>query len=212
MYQAIDSDAALAPPSLQLVEEISHRVLNEYTEAILTLSAAAQRSSDKGSRDTLAWAAHRLQAHAEAHRALLPPMTGASTNLADYVGQVCAALYEAALSDNQVRIALQVDDVWLEPERCWRIGLIVAELVRNAARHGLRRSAGSISVRIKSGPSGVNCLVCDNGRAEGQAEPGRGQRLVRGLAQEIGGYVDWWFTPLGCLARLRVPAPPTTPP
>jgi hypothetical protein len=34
---------------------------------------------------------------------------------------------------------------------------------------------------------------------------GRGRRLARAIAAELGGSVDWWFSPTGSLARLEVP-------
>ena len=79
-------EAALPRPSLELVEELNHRVVNEYAEAIACLTAAARRSPSPFARKALTDAAHRLMAHADAHRALLPPPVEGMVSLADYVG------------------------------------------------------------------------------------------------------------------------------
>ena len=189
---------------LHLVEEISHRVANEYAEAIAGLSLAAAGSPRSEVQQALRAAAERLRAHAETHRALLPPVNG-QVNLADYVGRLCAAFSKATLADRRVRLAVETDEVWLTSDRAWRVGLAVAELVRNAARHGLQGRAGAIVVRIAIACEDVVCSVCDDGAANTAVEPGRGVGLVRALAAELGGSVEWWFSPRGSLARLRAP-------
>jgi len=189
---------------LHLVEEISHRVANEYAEAIAGLSLAAAGSPRSDVQEALRAAAERLRAHAETHRALLPPVRG-EVDLADYVGRLCAAFSKAALADRRIRLAVETDEVWMASGRAWRVGLAVAELVRNAARHGLRGRAGAIVVRIAREDDDVVCSVCDDGAAEAIVEPGRGVGLVQALAGELDGSVEWWFTPRGSLARVRAP-------
>jgi two-component sensor histidine kinase len=100
---------------------------------------------------------------------------------------------------------VKTDEIWLEAERCWRIGLIVSELIRNAARHGLKGRSGSIVVALSGADRKVRCLVSDDGCAMPDPPEGRGRRLVRTLAAELGGEVDWWFTPSGSSVGLQCP-------
>jgi two-component sensor histidine kinase len=189
---------------LHLVEEISHRVANEYAEAIAGLSLAASGCAHDEVRQALRAAAERLHAHAESHRALLPPIS-AHANLADYVGRVCNAYARATLAARRVRLEMETDEVWMASDRAWRIGLVVAELVRNAARHGLRDRAGTILVQIAQAGDEVICTVGDNGSASTASQPGRGVAVVRALAVDLGGSVDWRFGRGGSVARLRAP-------
>lgn len=206
MLQGFTTGFAAGATQLSLVEEINHRVINEYCEAISSLSLAAARADSPGARDDLALAAERLRAHAETHRALLPPATAEVVDLTDYVARICVSLSRASLADMGVHIALTSDEIFLDAERCWRIGLILTELVRNAARHGLGGRAGSISIRIQALDGGVSCLVRDYGaQARHASRPGRGRRLVETLAAELGGSVDWRFTPIGCIAHFQMP-------
>jgi hypothetical protein len=51
----------------------------------------------------------------------------------------------------------------------------------------------------------VICLVCDSGGAVAKPAPGRGQQLIRSVAAELGGTVDWAFTSASSIARLDFP-------
>lgn len=189
---------------LHLVEEISHRVANEYAEAIASLTRAAAGPATGETRQALRRAVDRLHAHAENHRALLPPREE-RVNLADYIGRLCAAFARASLVDRQIQLTLETDEIWLASDRAWRLGLVVAELIRNAARHGLRGRAGAIVVRITLSHDEVICLVGDDGHLLTDLRSGRGMGLIRALAEELEGRVDWWPGEHGCVACLRAP-------
>jgi two-component sensor histidine kinase len=200
-------EPTFASQPFHLVEEFTHRVVNEYTDAIGTLSLAATQTTSRQAQHAINHAMNRLKAHAEAHRALQTPHAEGAVDLAEYIGRLCASISRASLDEREIRLLVEVDDIWLDARRCWRVGLIVAELVRNAARHGLPQGSGCIMVTIADTAEGFSCAVRDNGRSESaNPSPGRGQRLVRILAAELGGAVDWSFTPTGCLAVLEVPA------
>ncbi len=191
---------------LYLVDEISHRVMNEYSAAICDLSLAAGRSASAQARATLNRVAERLQVHAEAHRALLAPADDQIVDLSDYLGRICASMSKALLADREIRLLAEMDEVWTDSGRCWRIGLIVSELIRNAVRHGLAgRSGGCIRLALTRTPDAVSCVVSDNGAGGSDFKQGRGRRLVEMLASELGGVVTWRFTPVGCIAELEFP-------
>ena len=199
------AEEVMASPALLLLEELNHRVINEFTEAISTLSLA-QRASDSETQAALRSAAARLQAHAEAHRALMPPLKGGRVNLAQYLSSLCAALASASLADRGVQLTLRIDDMTVAAERSWRIGLVIVELVRNAWRHGFAGGAGAIIVRVAKQGGTITCVVGDNGRGGTSLGQGRGQQIIRSIAAELGGTVDWFLSPAGSLARLQIPA------
>jgi two-component sensor histidine kinase len=202
------AQAPLQP--LHLIDEISHRVVNEYTEAICALGLAAAAAPGLQARAALTFAAGRLRAQVEAHRALQAPFAAGPIDLADYLGDVCARLAKAPLADAGVRLSVDADEVWLDPARSWRVGLIVAELIRNAVRHGLAGGAGHVWVTLGEAAGRVSCEVRDDGHGR-PAAGGRGRRLVQALAADLGGSVDWAFTTTGCSVRLSF-AKPAAPP
>ena len=204
MAQASE-DAVPALQPLHLIEEITHRVVNEYTEAICALALAAASSPNVQAQLTLTSAATRLHAHVEAHRALQAPFAEGPLNLAEYVTRLCERLTKAPLAENGVRLTVSTDEIWLDADRSWRVGLIVAELIRNAVRHGLCGKPGSIWVELAEANDRITCSVCNDGGGVPTERVGRGRRLVQALAGELGGMVDWTFAPGGCLARLEFP-------
>jgi two-component sensor histidine kinase len=202
---AMISEIGSSPQPLFLVEEFNHRVLNEYAEAISSLALAAAAAPDKGSELALTAAAIRLRAHAEAHRALQAPIYDGPMDLAAYVVHLCASLSKAHLAGRGVRLTVRADEVWLDADRGWRVGLIIAELIRNAARHGLSGGPGAIGVEIAETAEHISCSVYDDGRGASGPVIGRGRRVVMALADELAGEVNWSFAPTGCCARLEFP-------
>jgi hypothetical protein len=82
------------------------------------------------------------------------------------------------------------DDLRLEGERCWRLGLIVSELLTNVARHA--RFDGrhpEAKVKLLLAGSVVRCAVSDNGSASDLIVRGRGLTIVGELASSLGGRV-----------------------
>lgn len=204
MLQNIAPRASAAPAALHLVEEISHRVVNEFSEAIAMITLAARGESGTV-RTALEQAADRLRVHARSHSALLPPRTEGLMDLAEHLEGVCGAMSGAFIADKGNRLMLSADAAMLPAATCWRIGLIVAELVRNAARHGLAGEPGLIFVRVAAEPGALSCVVRDTGTVSGTPKAGLGQKLVRNLAAELGGSVDWRFGPDGTTARVTFP-------
>jgi two-component sensor histidine kinase len=204
------SDASIGRAPLMLVGEISHRVLNEYTHAIATLALARAETTDRTAHRALAAAERRLLAYAALHRALQPPPALRPYDLGSYLEEVCSALACASLQDHGVRLTLIPGDVSLAADRCWRVALIVAELVNNAVRHAFRSGGGSVLVEVDvDGPS-ILCRVSDDGQpASAEPTPGLGRDIIESLAQALGGVIQWRFEPIGTSAVLRIPADPT---
>ena len=198
------SAASCQPLALHLVEEINHRVVNEYAEAIAILTLAASRRSTTADC-ALKRAAERLRAHAEAHRALLAPRADGPIDLGHHIGKLCSSLSGASLEERGIDLSLSTDEIWIDGARGWRAGLIVAELIRNAVRHGLQGRSGIIGVEVRKKGSRIQCIVSDDGRAASNPAEGRGRRLVRALAAELHGSVNWRFTNSGSIADVEFP-------
>lgn len=194
--------------SLVLVSEISHRVVNEYTQAIASIRLAAARLASDEGRKILTDAAITLRNFAAAHQALQLPRQAQAVNLGDYLARLCAASIAAGLQDRGVALKLSCDAIHLSSDRCWRVALIVSELVTNSVRHGLRGQPGQINIQLVENGDLVACRVSDNGSAETSAQPARGLSVVKGLATELHGEVCWRFGPSGTTALLTFPLIP----
>jgi two-component sensor histidine kinase len=182
---------------LLLVEEITHRVVNEYTVAIASISLEASQIADVDARAALQRVVEKLAAFAQAHRALQSPAASDDLRLGDYLERLCAALSVASLSDCGVHLILLEDEITLAPERCWRVGLIIAELITNAVKHGLKGRGGLVVVELRRVGTEVHCHVADNGGSTPNPPASRGRRVVDDI--------DWRFGPDGVTARLAFP-------
>jgi two-component sensor histidine kinase len=93
----------------------------------------------------------------------------------------------------------------MDSERCWRLGMIVSELITNAARHAFRNCGGVIRVELSSSESFVACRVMDNGTVDKDVRPGRGLKIVEALTKELAGNVNWSFGPHGVRSVITFP-------
>jgi two-component sensor histidine kinase len=204
------SNARAGPSSVEpllLVEEISHRVVNELTVAILSLRHEAGQIVDTDARIALQRVAVRLSAFAEAHRALRSPEVASDISLGDYLSHLFEVLCQSSLRDHKLTLVLLDDDIILQPDWCWRIGLILTELVTNSVKHGLRRRAGAIVVEVGRIGAELRCAVADDGGVTTKSDqvPSHGSRIVQRLAAELGGGVHWNFRSTGVTAVLKLP-------
>jgi two-component sensor histidine kinase len=197
------SDARLAPASLCLAEEFTSRIVDEYVQAVHALALAAAATADAEAQATLASIAIRLRAQVETYRALQAPPTDDLMDLTGHIAGICASLSRSSLAG--VRLAVDAEAIWLDAYRCWRVGLIIAELIHDAVRHGSSDGPGTIWVEIADVSGRIRCLVCDDRHSPQQRQSRRSQGLVQALATELSGSIDWTFPPAGCVAHLEFP-------
>src|SRR5271170_7257242 len=136
-----------AEPWLYLAE-MAHRVANEYSLAVSSLSLAAVRSESREAKDALTAAAARLRRYAVVHRALQAPVDTGEIDLSDHLRTLCCAMVEASLAERGICLTLVDLPVFLDNFMCWKIGLIVSELVTNAMRHAFHGNGGAITVEV----------------------------------------------------------------
>jgi two-component sensor histidine kinase len=91
------------------------------------------------------------------------------------------------LEPRKVNLVLAPQPLRLEAERCWRLGLIVYELIINAAWHAFPRGEGEVRLELlRTGPF-VECRVSDNGSSPPKIRPGNGLKIVDELARSLEG-------------------------
>jgi two-component sensor histidine kinase len=188
-----------------LLREFSHRINNEFASAIGVISRAASRCESKTTKAVLEEVQDQLYNHAQVHHALQMPEYSTLTEACAYLQQLCRVISRSKLEPNGIKLIFGSDSFWMEAERCWRLGLIVSELVTNAARHAFRGPNGIIRVEIQPSSSSVHCRVTDNGYGNAEGRPGRGLKIVQALASSLGGTIDHHFTSEGTVVSLVFP-------
>src|SRR5258706_16229153 len=118
------------------------------------------------------------------------PDQGRLTDAARYLQQLCFAITKYRLDRLAIRVLFSADDLRLEGERCWKLGLIVSELRTNVARQA-QFDAGhpELGVELMLAGNVVRCRVSDNGSAPEPIRSGRGLAIIGELASSLGGRV-----------------------
>jgi two-component sensor histidine kinase len=188
-----------------LLDELTHRVSNELASAIGIVTAAAARSSASEVKVALGRVRERLESWARVQLALRMPDYDTLIDASIYLRQLCHALLSSQLSWQGIELTVDAPPLQLHSVQCWRMGLIVAELVTNSARHAFSGNGGIIHVELLSWDAAVECCVEDNGCAARDVRPGRGLRIVAALTEKLGGAVDHRFGPQGTRSTLTFP-------
>ena len=189
------------PDGSLLLRELDHRIKNELTSAICAVSAKAVQSDSVAVKAALLDVVDFLHQWADVHRALRMPDQARLTDAARYLQQLCFAMTKYRLDCLAIRVLFSADDLRLEGERCWKLGLIVSELLTNVARH-VQFDARHPELRVKLMLAGnvVKCGVSDNGSAPEPIRRGRGLTIVGELASSLGAAFICPASPKGSLS------------
>jgi two-component sensor histidine kinase len=167
-----------------MAKEIDHRVMNslQFVSSLLNMQS---RSTEMGEASHhLQLAANRVAAVAQVHRHFIAEGSD-TTSCIGFLRKLCSDL-ESVLGQE---VSVRGDEGDVPTRTIQPIGLLVNELVTNAAKHG----AGLIEVNYQV-CDGVHTLsVCDAGEGlppdfdQAQARTSLGMRVVTVLVSQLGG-------------------------
>lgn len=188
-----------------LLDELNHRISNEFASLIAIVSRAAAASGNDEVKRALRGVTQLLHHHAQVHRALRPPDRETLVSAEEYLGELCRSISRSKLDHMNIDLELAAPPLLLESGRCWRLGMIVSELITNAARHAFAGQPGRIRVELLRAGGWVKCKVCDNGSAAAHNQPGRGLRIVEELSKALDGRIARKFGSAGTTSILVFP-------
>jgi two-component sensor histidine kinase len=171
-----------------LLREMHHRLANTLTvlASVIRHEFAVSVSPDVSRSLTRCEA--RIVAFGKLNRALAIGAVDKRISLRCYVERLCEALSEALLGPFGIRCEVFVDAGEFPAEQCERLGLVICELVMNAAKHGfIGRKDGGVRVEIQKESGSWVCIVADNGVGTKSAPSGTGSKIVEQLVAAIGG-------------------------
>ena len=178
------------PDGSLLLRELNHRVNNELTSTICTISAKAMRSDDVAVKAALLDVVELLHDCADVHKAIRMPDPGRLADAARYLQDLCFSITKYRLNRLSIRLLCSADDLRLDGERCWKLGLIVSELLTNVAQHArFDDRHPEAKVELLRAGNLVRCTVSDNGMPSDLIVRGRGLGIVGELASSLGGRV-----------------------
>lgn len=174
----------------ELFHELNHRVKNNLMIVSAMLSMQSRASQNPEVRRELQQAVDRIQTISEVHSTLYRTGAVETVNFALYVQTLCDRL-SASLLDGRIELSVATEPVTMPMGEAVQLGIILNELVTNAAKHAYPEPAGGrIEVDCRRGARGLELTVRDFGQGmadKSGREAGMGTRLVRSLVQQLHG-------------------------
>jgi PAS domain S-box-containing protein len=193
-----------------LVREADHRIKNSLQLVGSLLTLQRSRLSDPDAIAALDGAISRVMAVGEAHRALHQSSDLRHVALDEMLRDLCAhvgALNPAVTFRAACPAALKLDT-----ERAIPLGLVVSELLTNAAKHAYPLASGEVRITVSVADAWFEIVVADAGVGIAATASPRGRlgsTIIRALAGQIGAEMDVTSAPgQGTSTRLRVPRRP----
>lgn len=181
-------------PEGVLLRESHHRVADGVASALDLVSAAIVRAEGAEAKAALSDVASLLHGHAEVHLMLARPQGEALVDAAAHVRKLGCAMRRSRLDGMKIQLIFDTECVPLQSERCWRLGLIVHDLIASAAKHAcFDARAGEIKVKLTRRGALVNCIVLDNGSRSARSDSGRRVRTDNDLARSLGSRIEQGF-------------------
>ncbi|MGA2895413.1 MAG: sensor histidine kinase [Xanthobacteraceae bacterium] len=196
----------LFPEGRLLLSELTHRVNNEFASAINVVSVAAARAHNGEVKVALDAVTDCFQRHALVHHALQMPEYRTQVDAAAYLRRLCLSISRATLDCKNIKLVLVDHPISMQSDRCWQLGMIVYELITNAARHAFDGRDGEIRVELFPSGSFVECRVSDNGSGPADFRPGRGLKIVEALVDGLDGRFEQRFGAQGSTTVVFFPA------
>jgi two-component sensor histidine kinase len=206
-FAIVEPDARLAS------QEANHRFMNTLAALHGLLRRDFDAFADPAVRNAVSVFSSRIHAFASVHRTLSAESDGeAWIDAPAHLGGLCEKLCAAHLAPRGLHCEFRSDPGRLPRETCQKLGLIIVELVTNAAKHAfVGRSGGRVGVCLRRAEEGWICQVSDNGSGLRGGASGDGMKLVHGLARALDGVLRIHSDPGGVIATLRFPEPPPSP-
>ncbi|HEY9234093.1 MULTISPECIES: sensor histidine kinase [Phenylobacterium] len=176
-----------------LLRELNHRVKNNFQMVEALLDMQRRRAKDDQAAAALSDALRRVHSMAQAHAFLYSPENAVEQiDLGDYLHELCSSLSDSLLQNGLVRLDCRTASWSVSRDRAVAVGLVVNELVTNAAKYAFPDGrSGQILVALSGRPEGCELTVADDGigmpgvpliKAEGM-----GRKLVESFARQSGG-------------------------
>jgi two-component sensor histidine kinase len=176
-----------------LLREVNHRVKNNFSIVTAFLTLQSRRAASPDVKEALSTAASRVRALAHANDNLYSD-TGGDVDLEFYIPELCDATSKALFLPDSVTLTCECGSARMERDRAIAIGLIINELLTNAAKHAFEgRDRGQITVRVAESNGKLLLGVSDDGIGfpESVRDGALGKTLIHALCIQAKGSPIW---------------------
>lgn len=179
-----------------LMRELHHRTKNNLALIVSLATLQARNVKSDEAREALQTLAHRIRAFSTAHSYLHRADDVSRIDLKDHLEQLVGMLSDAFTKEN-IAIAVEVEPVVIDSNHALELGLIVNELITNAAKHATPPPGEACTILVSGATLGggdrLRLTVSDNGPGlENAADVLRnsnslGWRVVQASARKMDG-------------------------
>jgi len=197
----------LAQDRKVLMDELSHRTRNDLANVVTLLRLQANQGSDEA-KESLNAAADRVQTIARVHRRLEVSDERVVVNSKHYLEDLCEDIRKTRLSDGPIQLDCAIASHSIGVEKAVPLGLIVNELVTNAAKHAFPGKAhGRIAVAFFEVGDCYRLRVSDDGNGYDPScgSSGLGQGLLKLLAAQLGSGLKTASDAAGTVTSVDIP-------
>ncbi len=206
-----ESDLRIANERLEmLVREVHHRVSNSLQMVLSFVAMQAGQTQDAGARDALEATQNRIQAISKVHHRLYTREDLSTIDLDDYLGTLVEELRMSLdKADRPLTIELQADHIEVNPDQAVSVGVVVNELVSNAAKYAFADSGGGrILIELREAGDGYTLSVSDDGSGFDATAPatgsGMGMRIVNAVTRSLDSQLENIAAPRGTSFRMAI--------
>jgi two-component sensor histidine kinase len=185
-----------------LLLELTHRINNELTSTIGFAKLMAAQSTNNDVKVALAKVIQHIYDFAHVYRALQMPAVDDGIDATKYLRELCQSISRAKLQHKGIELVFIESPLELNALRCWRLGMIMSELIANASRHAFYGGGGRVQVELITQNTFVECVVTDNGSGLKNIRPGQGLKIIRSLVRDLNGAISLSSGVIGTRATL----------
>jgi two-component sensor histidine kinase len=178
-----------------LLQEIAHRNKNDLSMLIAMINLERRNLRDKGAVDALDSISNRIHVLSRSQDRLVRAKGEAVVHSNAFITDLCDDLRSAFAELRPIRLKVDIEDHPLRQERAVPVGLIINELVTNALKYAFPDGrSGTVRISFIREQETFCLSVEDDGKGiDVEAKPtgsGLGQRLLRSMAIQLGGYIE----------------------
>ena len=182
-----------------LLQEVHHRVKNNFQTVASLLSMQSNQCKEDASREALKIAHDRIYSMAAVHALLYQSNSFSQINISDFIEDISANVQssQAGLFCN-ISMQTEVESFDISLELAIPLGLILNELITNSYKHAFADSQqGNISIKIDKQKNNCHCIYEDNGSGIPEESissiytKGLGLELVKILTDQLNGEINF---------------------